>query len=789
MPKAAERAEAFVTGGPGTVAEVSAWAEELREAGEYSRIAPLLIAAARRALYKGWEGNQRERLAETMGSHQRYGYARRLLGRVRREEGDSEERRQEHAFCTYKDLELPAARRLDRALEILREGGSLRDSQSAKTLGRAGEIFKRRWEVDVKRADLESSRWCYERGYSLRDDSWHQYAGVNAAFVCDRLAALEDEGIEPSEEASRLRARAQEIRGEIVTAPPQGQWADATVGEALFGLGRFDEAEEHLRRARSRVDDAWQLEATAMQLAELGRLQGVGSERMATTLKALLGDPGGALERSDGKVGLALSGGGFRASLFHVGVLARLAECGVLRRVEVLSCVSGGSILGAFYYLKLRRLLQDKTDAEIADVDYVHLVHEVATQFLDGVREDLRGHLFTGARDDLRMVATDYSRTERAADLLDQIFYSKVPKEPRGTAGAWRLTELLVAPAGTAGEGFSLRYDNWRRRAKVPMLVLNATTLNTGHSWQFTASWMGEPPDQGKERVDAMRRLRRVYYGDAPEHHQNPRLAVAVAASAAVPTLFPPVKLAGLYREGDDDERCIDDEKRADDERCIDVELSDGGVHDNQGVASLLEQDCTVTLVSDASGQAPEDEYPARGILGVAGRANSVLMARVRGAQYEDLAYRRRAGILRGLMIVHLKKGLPAPPRDWSGCQEPYELEEDALSPAEAADGGPYGIDQDAQRALAELRTDLDRFSDDEAYALMAAGYRMASVELAQALPELAVPDPALERAVSWPFAATLDRLAEPGDLTDELRVGHERFFRRFRTWWGQKFG
>jgi predicted acylesterase/phospholipase RssA len=53
----------------------------------------------------------------------------------------------------------------------------------------------------------------------------------------------------------------------------------------------------------------------------------------------------------NGKVGLALSGGGFRAAFFHVGVLARLAD------VEALSCVSGGSILGALYYLELRREL------------------------------------------------------------------------------------------------------------------------------------------------------------------------------------------------------------------------------------------------------------------------------------------------------------------------------------------------------------------------------------------------------------------------------------------------
>ena len=65
-------------------------------------------------------------------------------------------------------------------------------------------------------------------------------------------------------------------------------------------------------------------------------------------------------------LGLALSGGGFRASFFHVGVLARLAETGTLRKVEVISTVSGGSILGALYYLALKDLLESVPDAEIA---------------------------------------------------------------------------------------------------------------------------------------------------------------------------------------------------------------------------------------------------------------------------------------------------------------------------------------------------------------------------------------------------------------------------------------
>ena len=60
------------------------------------------------------------------------------------------------------------------------------------------------------------------------------------------------------------------------------------------------------------------------------------------------------------RLGLCLSGGGFRASLFHIGVLAAMAEREMLHRVEALSTVSGGSIIGAYYYLKVKQLLEGK---------------------------------------------------------------------------------------------------------------------------------------------------------------------------------------------------------------------------------------------------------------------------------------------------------------------------------------------------------------------------------------------------------------------------------------------
>jgi NTE family protein len=46
-------------------------------------------------------------------------------------------------------------------------------------------------------------------------------------------------------------------------------------------------------------------------------------------------------------VALCLSGGGFRAALFHLGALRRLNELGILSKVDTISAVSGGSIIAA----------------------------------------------------------------------------------------------------------------------------------------------------------------------------------------------------------------------------------------------------------------------------------------------------------------------------------------------------------------------------------------------------------------------------------------------------------
>src|SRR5262249_34071445 len=53
------------------------------------------------------------------------------------------------------------------------------------------------------------------------------------------------------------------------------------------------------------------------------------------------------LERDDPGIALALSGGGYRAMLFHAGALAKLNDAGLLPELRVVSSVSGGSITSA----------------------------------------------------------------------------------------------------------------------------------------------------------------------------------------------------------------------------------------------------------------------------------------------------------------------------------------------------------------------------------------------------------------------------------------------------------
>jgi len=65
-----------------------------------------------------------------------------------------------------------------------------------------------------------------------------------------------------------------------------------------------------------------------------------------------------ASEQEDG-VALSLSGGGYRAMMFHVGAMCRLNEVGLLGKLSRISSVSGGSITAGFLGLLWNKLQFD----------------------------------------------------------------------------------------------------------------------------------------------------------------------------------------------------------------------------------------------------------------------------------------------------------------------------------------------------------------------------------------------------------------------------------------------
>lgn len=647
---------------------------------------------------------------------------------------------QQLALCTYKDEELPPEKRFHEALEIL-DGLNLRESSCniPETLGLGGAVYKRRWDYSGQIEHLRTALYFYRKGWEVAPAKDMGYCGVNAAYILDLLAkcARAEAAREKTRQqiADQYLADAHALRekmkkdlpefAENWTGEKEGYWYKATMAEVHWGLEDWGEASKWLASAAAADHDEWARQTTAKQLVSIAAMRGIlpPAEGAQETqwheawrgLKELLGeDTVAALTCHRGKVGLALSGGGFRASLFHLGVLARLAECDVLRSVEVLSTVSGGSIIGAHYYLELRHLLQTRTDVELRRSDYVEVVRRVMDDFLAGVQMNLRTRALANLFANVRMILPgDYTRSNRMGELYEKHLYARI-KDDHWFPINRRLRDILIrpllkpTPSGEEpqrDEGFKPKFSNWRRKSKVPILLLNTTSLNSGHNWHFTASWMGEPPGLLGEQVDMNERYRRLYYHEAPtEVLRDYPVGYAVAASSCVPVLFEPLVLKGLYPGRT-------------------IQLVDGGVHDNQGVAGLLDESCNFILCSDASGQMDDQASPANGMLSVFYRSDSILQDRLREAQYQDLRSRADTHALQGLFFIHLKQELETAPISWVDCRD--EPPEHARSTRTS-----YGVDREIQRLLSEIRTDLDTFTEVEAYALMASGYLMTKRKL-----------------------------------------------------------
>jgi predicted acylesterase/phospholipase RssA len=278
------------------------------------------------------------------------------------------------------------------------------------------------------------------------------------------------------------------------------------------------------------------------------------------------------------RIGLALSGGGFRATLFHLGLIRFLRDADILREVTHITSVSGGSIMAAHLALHWDRYTGSTEEFDKA-----------AAHLLDFIRLDVRnrivrrfplGLLLRWPRRILGLSNRQLTRTGLLERQYQQHLY-----------GDKSLFELPESPE----------------------LHILATNLSEGCLCSFNRDglWMMQQqagrPEIKRVRVGLM------------------TVPMAVAASSAFPGFFPPLELTGRdvgARGGE----------------FVRQAYTDGGVFDNLGVrmfrwlTPLLTGDKSLDgiLVSDV-GKAFEVQLNSRagGLVRTAMRASDILMDRV----------------------------------------------------------------------------------------------------------------------------------------------------------------
>jgi NTE family protein len=136
-------------------------------------------------------------------------------------------------------------------------------------------------------------------------------------------------------------------------------------------------------------------------------------------------------------VALCLSGGGYRAMVFHVGVLWRLYEAGILGRIKRISSVSGGSITAGLLGLKWRELSFNPANLKTDFVPkVVQPLRAMASESID-VSAVVIGALLPGRISD--RVAKAYDATLfRGATLQD------LPDEPRFVINATNVQSCVL---------------------------------------------------------------------------------------------------------------------------------------------------------------------------------------------------------------------------------------------------------------------------------------------------------------------------------------------------------
>ena len=183
------------------------------------------------------------------------------------------------------------------------------------------------------------------------------------------------------------------------------------------------------------------------------------------------------------KIGLALSGGGFRASLFHLGVIRRLEELGIMKHVHTISGVSGGSIIAAYYVIEMEKRLRGRrhefaSDPSRLDEVRLRVFRDIAGCFFQALDQNLRSRamVFSPFYHPLLWVKSLWptlSRSDIMQSEFDRWLYHH------------ESLDHLPAVTRSATQGAS-HVANSTPDVLGPNVILNATSLLTGERREFT---------------------------------------------------------------------------------------------------------------------------------------------------------------------------------------------------------------------------------------------------------------------------------------------------------------
>jgi predicted acylesterase/phospholipase RssA len=289
------------------------------------------------------------------------------------------------------------------------------------------------------------------------------------------------------------------------------------------------------------------------------------------------------------RIGLALSGGGFRATLYHLGLIRALRDAGELGNVTDIASVSGGSILAAHVALNWDRYTGD--DAAFA---------AAAGEIVRFVQFDIRNHI-------VRRMPILFARR-----LLARLIRRDMRHLSPNTIMEHYYRKLLY--------GDKCLYE----LPDTPRLHILTTNVSDGVLSIFNKDGLFVQIRGGEDQptADPLPNFQRITSRIAA-------LPRVVAASAAFPGFFPPVEISAA-------------DLGARDGQFPTESFTDGGVYDNLGIRALAwlrrqGREFDHVLVSDAGKPFQILADRSIGIIAQSIRASDILWDRVWQLEREHL--------------------------------------------------------------------------------------------------------------------------------------------------------